>query len=125
MKLSEFIKKYYDCSKDITTKSPELDNVYKELILPGTFKDLPDFKKTIAWNMGRDVYYTEVTKENNSSELYVKLTTGKMEFFATFENENYFEDFLTGGLKKHRSYKKENLNFNTPIKYLYFSRRYE
>ena len=49
MKLKEFIKKYYGSSKEITTKSNEILYTRKELVLPGTFKNDLDFKKTIAW----------------------------------------------------------------------------
>lgn len=125
MKLKEFIKKYYNSTKDITTKSKELLYVFKELILPGTFKDDIDFKKTISWNLNRDVYFREVTQENTSPEIYVTLTTGKMDLYLVFNSESDFLEYINCGLKKFRTYRKENLTFDPSRKYLYYSRKYE
>ena len=125
MKLKEFIKKYYGSSKEITTKSTEILYTLKALVLPGTFKNDLDFKKTIAWNLDRDIYFREVTQENNSSELYVTLTTGKIELYVVFENEKEFQDYIDCGLKKHRQYRNENLTFDLSRKHLFYSRKYE
>ena len=125
MKLKEFIKKYYGSSKEITTKSNEILYTLKELVLPGTFKNDLDFKKTISWNLDRDVYFREVTQENNSSEIYVTLTTGKIELYVVFESEKEFQDYIDCGLKKHRQYRKENLTFDLSRKHLFYSRKYE
>ena len=125
MKLKEFIKKYYGSTKDITTKSNELLYVLKELILPGTFKNDVDFKKTISWNLNRDVYFREVTQENDSPEIYVTLTTGKIDLYPVFNSESDFLEYINCGLKKLRTYRKENLIFDPSRKYLYYSRKYE
>ena len=125
MKLKEFIKKYYGSSKEITTKSNEILYTLKELVLPGTFKNDLDFKKTIAWNLDRDIYFREVTQENNSSELYVTLTTGKIELYVVFESEKEFQDYIEKKKKKHRQYRKENLTFDLSRKHLFYSRIYE
>lgn len=125
MKLKEFIKKYYGSSKEITTKSDEILYTLKELILPGTFRSDVDFKKTMAWNLDRDVYFREVTQENGLPEVYVTLTTGKIDLYVVFGDEKEFQDYIDCGLKKHRQYRKENLTFDLSRKHLFYSRKYE
>lgn len=125
MKLKEFIKKYYGSSKEITTKSDEILYTLKELILPGTFRSDVDFKKTMAWNLDRDVYFRDVTQENGLPEVYVTLTTGKIDLYVVFESEKEFQDYIDHGLKKHRQYRKENLTFDLSRKHLFYSRKYE
>lgn len=125
MKLKEFIKRYYGSSKEITTKSDEILYTFKELILPGTFRSEVDFKKTMAWNLDRDVYFREVTQENGLPEVYVTLTTGKIDLYVILESEKEFQDYIDDGLKKHRQYRKENLTFDLSRKHLFYSRKYE
>lgn len=125
MKLKEFIKKYYGSSKDITTKSKEITNTYKELILPGSYRSEMDFRKTLAWNLDRELYFREATQENNSTEIYVTLTTGHLDLYVIFENEDEFQEYLDCGLKKHRKYRKENITYDQSRKYLFYSRKYE
>lgn len=125
MKLKEFIKKYYNSTKEITTKSDEILYTFKELILPGTFKSEVDFKKTMAWNLDRDVYFREVTQENSLPRVYVTLTTGKIDLYVVLESEKEFQDYIDCGLKKHRQYRKENLTFDLSRKHLFYSRKYE
>ena len=97
MKLKEFIKKYYGSSKDITTRSKEITNTYKELILPGSYRSEMDFRKTLAWNLDRELYFREATQENNSAEIYVTLTTGHLDLYVIFENEDEFQGYLDCG----------------------------
>jgi adenosylcobinamide amidohydrolase len=125
MKLKEFIKKYYGSSKEITTKSDEILYTLKELILPGTFRSDVDFKKTMAWNLDRDVYFREVTQENGLPEVYVTLTTGKIDLYVVLGDEKEFQNYIECGLKKHRQYRKENLTFDPSRKHLFYSRKYE
>jgi hypothetical protein len=125
MKLKEFIKKYYGSSKDITTRSKEITNTYKELILPGSYRSEMDFRKTLAWNLDRELYFREATQENNSAEIYVTLTTGHLDLYVIFENEDEFQGYLDCGLKKHRKYRKENITYDPSRKYLFYSRKYE
>ena len=125
MKLNEFLKRYYGSDSDINMRSGYIDRAFRELILPGSFDNIRDYRKTISWNLDKDVYYREASKENNSSELYVTLTTGRITLYITFQNEEEFQEYLRNGLKKHRGYKKETLPFSLSVKYLYFSRKYE
>lgn len=125
MKLKEFLKEYYDVDKEVDMKSPVIEYSYKELILPGTFKCFRDYRKTLAWNMDRDVFYREVTKSDNVNTLYVTLTTGKLDFYINFENDSEFLKFINNGLKKHKSYRKEFLGWLPGCQYLYFSKKYE
>ena len=123
MKLKEFIKKYYDISEDVNIRGNYIDNVYHELILPGTFKNLGEFKKTCSWNLDRNVYFREVVETDEG--LSVKLTTGKLDLYLNLDDKSEFLEYLDAGLKKHREYRKENLSWDPSIKYLFYSRRYE
>lgn len=125
MKLKEFLKEYYGSTKEITMKSEQIGYVLKELVLPGTFKNIQDFRKTLSWNLDRDVYYREAAKENNEDTLYVTLTTGKMDFYLIFDGDEEFQGLLEKGLKKHRYYRKESLPWSMNRRYLFYSRKYE
>lgn len=127
MKLKELLKIYYNTDKEVTMKlSWVVSRVFKELILPGSFKSMEDYRKTLSWNLDRDVYYREATKEGETGDLlYVTVTTGKMDFYFMFEGDTEFTKLLEEGLKKHRSYRKENLSWDSNRKYLFYSRKYE
>ena len=125
MKLKEFLKEYYDVNEEVNMKSQVIDYSYRDMILPGTFGCLRDYRKTLAWNMDRDIFYREATKEDGGSTLYVTLTTGKIELYVVFESEKEFQDYIDCGLKKHRQYRKENLTFDLSRKHLFYSRKYE
>lgn len=125
MKLKEFLKEYYGSTKEITMKSEQIGYVLKELVLPGAFKNIQDFRKTLSWNLDRDVYYREAAKENNEDTLYVTLTTGKMDFYLIFDGDEEFQSLLEKGLKKHRYYRKESLPWSMNRRYLFYSRKYE
>lgn len=125
MKLKEFLKEYYDVNEEVNMKSQVIDYSYRDMILPGTFGNLRDYRKTLAWNMDRDVFYREATKEDGGSTLYVTLTTGKIDFYTTFDGDKEFLELLKKGLKKHRSYRKEFLGWSPGCQYLYFSKKYE
>lgn len=125
MKLKEFLREYYKEKKEVTMKSRVIERVLNELILPGTFKDLSGFRKTISWNLDRDVYYRKVTKEFGSEDLYVILTTGKMDFYLILDTDQEFQEFLDKGLKKHRGYRRESIPYDSSQVYLYYSRKYE
>lgn len=125
MKLKEFLKEYYGSTKEITMKSEQISYVLKELVLPGAFKNIQDFRKTLSWNLDRDVYYREAAKENNEDTLYVTLTTGKMDFYLIFDGDEEFQSLLEKGLKKHRYYRKESLPWSINRRYLFYSRKYE
>lgn len=126
MKLKEFLKKYYECSQEVSMKSDVVYSSYKELVLPGSYESFTDYKKTLSWNLGRDVYYREATKEPTCDDLYVTMTTGRMDFYTTFEDDQDFQDLLDNGLKKHRSYRKETIpQYDLSRKYLYYSKKYE
>lgn len=125
MKLKEFLKEYYGSTKEVTMKSELIGHVLKELVLPGAFKSVQDFRKTLSWNLDRDVYYREAAKENNENTLYVTLTTGKMDFYLIFEGDEKFQGLLEKGLKKHKYYRKESLPWDMNRRYLFYSRKYE
>lgn len=125
MKLKEFLKEYYGSTKEITMKSEQISYVLKELVLPGAFKNIQDFRKTLSWNLDRDVYYREAAKENNEDTLYVTLTTGKMDFYLIFDGDEEFQSLLEKGLRKHRYYRKESLPWSMNRRYLFYSRKYE
>lgn len=126
MKLKELLKFYYDKESDVKMSTPGIiTEVYKELILPGAFKSLEEYRKTLSWNLDREVYYREATKEGNKEYLYVTVTTGKMDFYFTFGNESEFQDLLDKGLKKHKSYRKEYLSWDNTRKFLFYSKKYE
>lgn len=125
MKLKELLKLYYNSPEEVTMSSVDMVNkIHRELILPGTFKDLNEYRKTLSWNLSRDVYYREAIKEND--DLYVTMTTGKMDFYFIFPGDEEFQILLEGGLKKHRSYRKEYLNLGRGDgRYVFYSRKYE
>lgn len=127
MKLKELLKLYYKTTKDITMSTPNIPNkIFKELILPGAFKSLEEYRKTLSWNLDREIFYREATKESNTGEdLYVTMTTGKMEFYFIFNNDSEFTELIEKGLKKHRSYRKEYLPWSGTRKYLFYSKKYE
>lgn len=128
MKLKELLKHYYKTSGEVSMSSGEVvTKVLKELVLPGTFKTTKEYRKTLSWNLDREVYFREATKEINSDEdlLYVKMTTGKMELYFIFEGDQDFSNLLEKGLKKHRGYRKEYLPWDTTRKFLFCSRQYE
>ena len=126
MKLKELLKFYYGTSSDITmSNNSVVPRVYKELILPGSFNSLNDYRKTLSWNLDRDVYYREAAKEANDDSLYVTITTGKMDFFFIFNDDKEFLDLLNKNLKKHRSYRKETISMNDNRRHFFYSRKYE
>lgn len=128
MKLKELLKHYYNTPNEITMSDHKIVNgVFKELTLPGAFENMRDYRKTLSWNLDRDVYYREACKENNPSNdlLYVIMTTGKMDFYFVFDGEKEFTDLLDSGLKKHRGYRKENLPIDMTRKFFFYSRKYE
>ena len=130
MKLKELLKHYYNTPNEITMSNQSVVNgVFKELILPGAFGNLKDYRKTLSWNLNRDVYYREATKENDLREknntLYVTMTTGKMDFYFTFDEDSEFTELLEAGLKKHRGYRRENLPIDNTRKFLFCSKKYE
>lgn len=126
MKLKELLKFYYGTSSDITmSNNSVVPRVYKELVLPGSFNSLNDYRKTLSWNLDRDVYYREAAKEANDDSLYVTITTGKMDFFFIFNDDKEFLDLLNKNLKKHRSYRKETISMNDNRRHFFYSRKYE
>lgn len=128
MKLKELLKIYYNTPSEVTMSNRDvISGVFKELILPGTFGSLAEYRKTLSWNLDRDIYYREATKEVNSKEnlLYVTMTTGKIDFYFIFEDDSKFINLLEEGLKKHRGYRKDYLPWDTTRKYLFYSKKYE
>ena len=128
MKLKELLKFYYKTPSEVTmSNSKVISGVYKELVLPGTFGTLADYRKTLSWNLDREVYYREASKEENSKNdnLYVTMTTGKIDFYFVFEKDSDFTELLEEGLKKHRGYRKEHLPWDATRKFLFLSKRYE
>lgn len=126
MKLRDFFKEYYDWSEEIRVRSEVCNRAFKEMILPGSFKDSGEFRKMLSWNLDRDVYYREASKNGDyEPQLYVTLTTGKMDFYVIFDTDQEFLDMVGKGLKKHRGYRKESIVPGGEIKYLYYSRKYE
>ena len=121
MKLREFLKDYYSCGDVRSTFS----QVYRELCLPGAYSGAENFRKTISWNLDRDVYFREATKYEGKPGIYVILTTGKMDFFPSFDSEEEFQGYLDSGLKKHRSYRRDYLAREDGKTYLFYSRKYE
>lgn len=126
MKLKELLKLYYGTGEDVTMSTPGvITDVMNELILPGSYESPSKYRKTISWNLDRDVFYREATKENENSPLYVTMTTGKMDFYFIFDTDSEFQKLLGSGLKKHRGYRKEYLPWDKSREFLYYSRRYE
>ena len=129
MKLKELLKLYYNDTKEVTMASSKVvNNSFKELTLPGSFRSMGDYRKTLSWNLDRDVYYREATKLSDpkeNSSLYVTMTTGKMDFYFIFDSDNDFEGLLEMGLKKHKGYRKEYLPWDTTRRFLFYSKKYE
>lgn len=127
MKLKDFIRKYYKMNEKLDLGSEVIRYMYKEMILPGTFNNFFEFKKYLSWNLDREVYFREVTKDNvNSNLLYITLTTGKLDLYVTMNSENEFMDYIENGLKKHRQYRKDLIPHTQDGRvYLFYSRKYE
>lgn len=129
MKLKELLKHYYKTEDEVTMSTPRVvTEIYKELILPGAFDSIKSYRKTLSWNLDRDVFYREATKNLNSKDtdsLYVTMTTGKMDFYFIFDTDSEFQELIDEGLKKHKGYRKEYLPWSSDQKYLYYSKKYE
>lgn len=128
MKLKEFLKNYYNVkNRNVTMGSEEIRKAWKELVLPGSFGNMKEFRKVLSWNLDREAYYRDVIRyvDIDPENLYATITTGRIDFHCIFDDESDFKELITSGLKKFRTYRKENLPSVLGENYLYYSRHYE
>lgn len=122
MTVKEFLKIYYGLDKELDIRDQyTMGRVYKELILPGTYKTFSQFLRDMKWNLDRDCYFSNAYQMKKDGELYVTVGTRVISLHLVFDDSNEFlNEFIKKGLRKHKDYVRETLS-STPGQFFLFT----